>query len=480
MSTETKHSKIMQMINGMGILVLSNLVLKAASFFLLPLYTKYLTPDQLGVTDSITSISSFLFPILVFSFDSAFSAFYYDREDEEYKKKVFNTVFFFVLFTSMVSIGLLIFAKPLSVLLFDTEEYAFAFSISLVSIALNMWYLPFSLVLRIQNRMLSFSIISVVTSLMMILLNIYFVAELQLGYLAMILSTAIVHILQVVLFGFVSRAKIDLRQFDKKLFRRMFKYALPMLPTTISNWILNLSDRYMLLYFKGEFEVGLYGIAFRFNNVINVITNAILTAYTTYAFASKNDDNAKEQYVKVLNAIFIILGFICFIVALFSKEIVVLMTEKSYHSSYKLIGPLLFGKLFYTLSSILGYGFAYAKKSKYFLYPSFIGMVLNVILNIILIPLYGGYAAAITTLIGYGVMMLVTYYLAQKVYPCPYEMKKIIITSAILIFNYTYFDAAALAVKFAIVFISFVLLLVMFQNTMKDIFVLLRMKLKRG
>ncbi len=156
------------------------------------------------------------------------------------------------------------------------------------------------------------------------------------------------------------------------------------------------------------------------------------------------------------------------------------MTEKSYHSSYKLIGPLLFGKLFYTLSSILGYGFAYAKKSKYFLYPSFIGMVLNVILNIILIPLYGGYAAAITTLIGYGVMMLVTYYLAQKVYPCPYEMKKIIITSAILIFNYTYFDAATLAIKIDIVFISFVFLLVMFQNTMKDIFVLLRMKLKRG
>lgn len=260
----------------------------------------------------------------------------------------------------------------------------------------------------------------------------------------------------------------------------MLRYAAPMLPTIISNWILNLSDRYFLLYFKGEGEVGLYGIAYRFNNVINVITNAVLTAYTTYAFASKNDENVKEQYVRILNAVFYVLSLICFVVALFSREIVMIMTEKSYHSSYTLIGPLLFGKLFFTMSSILGYGFAYAKKSKYFIYPSFIAMSLNVVLNVIFIPEHGAYAAAITTLIGFFVMMLVTYFMAQKVYPCPYEMRKIIVVSLMMIAVYTYFAGASIVLKGILFAATVALTSFIFRKTMMDFGKLIKQKVKRG
>ena len=91
---------------GSSILVASNIVLKAIQFLLLPMYTKYLSPEELGVSDSITSFTTFLFPLLVMAFDSAFSAFYYDREEKGHSQKVFNTTFFFLVFQSFVPIAL--------------------------------------------------------------------------------------------------------------------------------------------------------------------------------------------------------------------------------------------------------------------------------------------------------------------------------------------------------------------------------------
>ncbi len=211
-----------------------------------------------------------------------------------------------------------------------------------------------------------------------------------------------------------------------------------------------------------------------------MITNAVLTAYTTFAFASKNDDNAKEQYSRVLNAVFYILSMICFVVAIFSREIVMLMTEESYHSSYNLVGPLLFSKLYFTLSSIFGYGFAYAKKSKNFIYPSFLAMIMNVILNLFFIPLYGALAAAMTTLFSFFIMMIVTYIMAQRVYPCKYDIVKITVMSLIMILIYTYFAEALLIVKFALVISIVIATSIIFRDTLKDLMKLVRQKLKKA
>ena len=84
-------------VRGSIILTVSNLLIKATNFFLLPLYTSYLSPDQLGVSDSIVSLMSIVTPLLVVAFDSAFGAFYYEEDNDLYKKKIFNTTFFFLL-----------------------------------------------------------------------------------------------------------------------------------------------------------------------------------------------------------------------------------------------------------------------------------------------------------------------------------------------------------------------------------------------
>lgn len=425
------RSKIYQFFQGSMVLIISNIILKSISFFLLPMYTAYLIPEQLGTADSITNMTSLLFTVLVMGMDSAFGAFFYSEQGAAYQKKVFNTTLFHMLLVNLCVIPLFFFSDSIAVTVFFSVEYSDAIRVSLLAVVLNLWYLPFSLMLRLENKMTKFSVINVLASLSMILLNVYFVTVKQLGVMALILSTSIVNLLQLGLYYMASQRTVSVKNIDFSLYKSMLKYALPMLPMIMAAWVLNLSDRYILLYYCGEYAVGIYGIAARFLMVLNVITSGIYTAYTSFAFSSVHDENAKEQYVKVLDAVFCVLFAICVMVSLFGKEVITVMANENYLSSYTILAPLLFGQLCYAVNTIVGYGIAHAKHSAFFLIPTGVGMIVNLVLNVIFIPEFGVQAAANTTLVGYFVMMLITYWIAERYYHCPYHFGKIVVTMAV-------------------------------------------------
>lgn len=471
-------SKVMQFFQGTIVLTISNLLIKATSFFLLPLYTEYLSPDQLGIADSITNLMALIFPILVLSFDSAFSAFYFEEKTNEHVNKVFSTVFIFLLFSSILLIIPTIFARQISILMFDVDSYAISIGISMLSIALNMWFLPFSLHIRMQNRMTTFSIVSFLASLIMILLNILFVVCFSLGYFSLILSNFIVHAVQLILFVALSKIRVSYKLFDKQLFLRMLKFALPLVPMVVSGWLLSVSDRYIILYYLGDFDVGIYGIAARFQNVLTVITSAVYTAYSTFAFSSQEDKNANKNYSFVLDIVSITLLIITIIVSFISKEIISVFVANEYFESYKMIGPLLLGQVCYAANTIMGYGFSYVKKSSYYLVPSFTGAIVNVILNFLLIPKYGAYAATITTFIGYLIMMLMTYILVKKVYDCDYNFYQLLLLIALSFVSIVFTCDSTIVIRICICCAILLLSCYMYRQRIVEIKNVLMLKIK--
>ncbi|KAI4443535.1 lipopolysaccharide biosynthesis protein [Schaedlerella arabinosiphila] len=427
-----EKSKIQLFVQGSFFLVISNVCLKAINFFLLPLYTKNLTPSMLGISDSITTFTSILFPILVMGLDSAYSAFYYDKEDADRDKKVFSTISFTFLCTGIIPMLMCIVSGPLSELLFHTADYKIIVCIALLSVTLNLWGLSFSLELRLKNKMRSFGIISIMASLSMVLLNIFFVSILKLGESSLILSTAIVAGEHLLLYALFTGSIPRITWFDYGLLKKMVKFSIPLIPTVLMAWVLSLSDRYILLYYYGDFTVGLYGIGARFVTLLNVVISAVTTAYTTFAFGSKDQDNAKRNYYYVFNVLSFLLMGIAFTIAVFSKDIILFMTDDAYSSSYVVIRDMMFGQVFYAMSTIVSYGIIFQKKSIYSLLSVSSGAIVNIIANLVLIPLYGITAAAFTTMIGYLVSLAECYYYSEKLYPCEYGIKRIMITSILL------------------------------------------------
>ncbi len=466
---KSKSSMMSLFIKGSAALVVSNICLKALNFFLLPLYTKNLTPKMIGISDTITTFVGLIFPLLVMGFDSAYSAFYFDDKDSNRSKKVFNTIFMLMAVMGIIPILGCIFSKPISLLLFNEDIYYKAVIITLISVSCNLWYLPFSLELRLQNKMSLFGAINVISSFIMILLNVLFVSILKLGIYSLILSTFITQGILLLIYFIVSKSKFDRKMFDKALLKSMFFFAVPLVPMSIASWILNLSDRYIILHYCGAQQVGIYGIGGRFITVLNVFITSVSTAYVTFAFGTKNDKNAKKQYYNVFNVMYVILIAISFTISIFGKEIVYLMTSPEYFKAYLLLRDMMFSQTVYGLISIVSYGFFFKKKSVYSLIATSVAAVFNIVFNIIFIPKYGIVAASLTTLIGYVLSFIISYHFSQKFYQCNYGRERVGISFVILYFVALIFRESNLTIKIVVWMISAGCTLFIFRKFLKQI-----------
>ena len=428
------NTKISSFIKGSSILVLSNVCIKAINFFLLPLYTNHLTPEMIGISDSITTLTGVLLPLLTMGLDSAFSAFYFDKEDEDRSKRVFHTLTWTFIIIGFVPLIMVCFSPIVSDALFHSYEYSYIVSFALASVTFNLWYLPYSLELRLENKMFLFGLANVLASLSMIILNILFVSVLKLGAFSLILSTTIVHAELLLILFSVIKIKPQRKYFDSGLLKRMLLFAVPLIPMTIMMWVLTLSDRYMLLYYHGSDAVGLYSIGYRFTSLLNVVVSAVSMAYTTFAFSSKDDKGAKRNYYYIFNIESFLLLSISFFVGLFGKEIIDFMTSEAYATSFEPLRDLMFAQSIYAMTTIVGYGIFFEKKSVYTLFAVTAGAMLNLGLNFLLIPQYGIRAAAFTTLLGYLLNYLITLYFSKMVYPCAYGEIRVGIVFLILYF----------------------------------------------
>lgn len=431
-----KHngSKLQLFVQGSIVLVVSNICIKAINFFLLPLYTRNLTPSMIGVSDSITTFTGVLLPLLVLGLDSAYSAFYFDKDDLKRDRKVFSTLGITFLLLGVIPLIMCMFSSRLSYFIFKTYDYSMEIRVALAGVSLNLWYLPFSLELRLKNKMGEFGITSIISSFSMVLFNVLFVTIMKMKEMSQVLSSAIVAGEQLALYSLFAKDWPQKNFFDCALLKKMFRFAIPLIPSVLMAWVLSLSDRYILLYYYGDSTVGLYGIGARFVNLLNVVINGIATAYTTFAFESKDDGDASVKYYYIFNIVSALLMLISFTISMFSKEIVAIMTDHAYYSSYVIIRDMMFGQVLYAMTTIVSYGIMFKKKSIYSLISVSVGAAINILLNMIFIPRYGLNAAAMTTLIGYLINLMVSYYFSEKFYPCNYGMKKTAITCVLAYF----------------------------------------------
>ena len=423
---KSNESGLKTFIKGSAVLFISNIIIKGIQFFLLPLYTNELTPEMLGVSDAVTTMTGFVFPVLVMGLDSAFSAFYFEEEQNQ-QDKVFSSITLLLGIMGLLPVAACLFSGQISEMLFRTPGNSYVVLIALLSVTANLLYLPLSLEARLQNKMFAYSVVAVVSSAAIVIFNVLFLSWFHLGIYALILSTLIVNLLQIVLFAFAVKKKFSVKFVDRILIKRMMRYSLPMLPSVLSTLILTLSDRYIILYFHGEQAVGIYGIGSRFVAILSVIISAVSTAYTTFAYSSYKKPEAKEQFSVVLSIVYVLMIGIAFIISIFSKEIISIMAAPEYIGAYKALPDMMFAQVLYTLYTLTCYGVLFEKKSGYILFSTMTAAGVNLALNMLFIPQYGIVAAAFTTLIGYAIMLFINFYNAQRFYPCPYGMKKIML-----------------------------------------------------
>ncbi len=398
------------------------------SFILLPVYTRFLSPAEYGIIETAVVFAAILTPFYSMGQGAAVVRIYFDYDEEEKKKELMGSLFLFFALT-LISLSLLqtIFGSAIYNPIFKEVSF-FPFlcimvwascSRSLASMGLSLF--------RAREESLKFALLQSISLFVTIYFSIYFVVLKNQGAVGKLkghLYGSVLLLLMVLIF-LVKHMK---PAFNMTIIRNSLALGLPLVPHMLAGWIINLSDRLILQYYSDISEVGLYSVGVKIASVLQMIVLSFNSAWSPFMFSLlKKEENAKEQIAKLSTIYAAAVLFLAVALSIFSKEVIFLMTEKSFHHSYTVVPLIAYSYVFYGMYLMLTNQFFYAKKTLFLPFITGSVAVINIILNFLFIPQYGMIGASTATLLSFIFYGFVTYFYSTKVIPINYEVKRIFI-----------------------------------------------------
>jgi O-antigen/teichoic acid export membrane protein len=228
------------------------------------------------------------------------------------------------------------------------------------------------------------------------------------------------------------RAQLGL-QFSRPLLRQMNHFGLPLVPAALALIVVNFSDRFFLSHLSGLGEVGLYEIGVRIASAMVLLLTAFRTAWPAFAYSITDDDEAKRTYAFVLTYLVVIASWAALGLGLLAPWLVRLLTTPPFYEGSKVVAPLAFGTVAYAAYIVMAIGVGRARRTQFNWAITGTAAAVNVALNLILIPPYGMMGAAISTIAAYVAMFLGMTFNAQRVWPVPYQWRRVVTLSAVAV-----------------------------------------------
>lgn len=388
------------------------------TFILLPLYTNYLSPEEYGIISSMAILQAIVTFFLTLTLERSIYRLYFDYEDKD-KKTFLSTIFILIFVISIFNTLLLttIFRSSLQKLFVSIPFFPYYFYSILISFfngimqMLNIYY-------QVEEEPEKFVFLTVSRSILDIILRVIFIVVLLEGAIGQIYATLIVNGIFAIYYIIKSISIFGVR-FDRTIIRSIFSYSLPILPTLLAGWVINLSDRVFIERYLTLSDVGIYSLGYKLGQIVFIIASGFQVAYNPIfnRVATNKSPSEANNILGNYNTFFMLgLAIIAFFLSLFSKEIVVLMANAEYYDSYVIIPIVSYGYLFNAFTFICNLPIYFSKKSTIPMWINIIGAILNVILNIALVKIIGSLGAAIATLITFFVMFLFSWYYSSRIY----------------------------------------------------------------
>lgn len=395
-------NKYKKLIYNSGLMLIGNIGSKLLVFLLLPFYTKYLTPELYGELNMITALMNFFTPILTLEIAASVFRFSNQKSNEEQNEILISSLFGIIPFMMVF----LILGKFIAV--YFKIDYLLNYYL-IISIIFLISYMNSILKenLRTNSKIKIYSLIGIIETFCTVILNVILVPKYKI--LGMFYSQVIaLTLISLILIYFTKLyKKIFISYFNVKIIKEMLSYSLPLIPNAVIWWIIGLSDRFFLKYYFGFSEVGLYSLANKFPMVLTIIFNIFYSSFQISAL----EEYKSEEYNKFFNNIFEIINFIlisCTVAIIFIiKPLIKTLISNNYGEVWKFVPLLLIANLFSSYAAILGVNYLALKNSKGVLKSSAIAMIINVVLNIILIPKYSIYGASVATILSYVVLFFI-------------------------------------------------------------------------
>ncbi|MEX0851144.1 MAG: oligosaccharide flippase family protein [Gaiellaceae bacterium] len=411
-----KHSAIY----GLG-----GLVQRILAVLLLPLYTRYLSPSDYGTVETLIALTTVLVITLRLGITSAFFRFYFDSPEHAQRRLVLRTSFWFTMAMSTAGLvaGLLL-SGEISTVLFGSSDDAELVAAAFVGLWAQMNYEQLSSLFRVEERSVAFVTASLANIFVTIAATLTLVVVLDQGPLGVIVGNFTGTLLVYAALVGYRREQLGL-QFDRSLLREMNRFGIPLVPTALFLWVTNFSDRFFLVKLADTEEVGLYSVGVRIASAMALLLTAFRTAWPAFAYSIEDDREARRTYAFVLTYLVLLSSWVATCLALLSPWLVDWIAAPAFESSSRVVGPLAFAVVAFAGYVVMAIGVGRARRTQFNWVVAGAAAVVNVVLNLILIPPYGMMGAAVATIAAFATMFAGMAWWAQRVYPVPYQWRRV-------------------------------------------------------
>ena len=398
------------------------------SFFTVPIFTNFLTPANYGVLNVVNSMIALVGLIVFLGLDVAYARWFYDSKNENDNKISFNSSIFFPIVVGLVS-GLLIilFSSNISIFLTNNISNSFFIKIGGLNIALNILIQFCSQLFRLKRKPIKYLIFHLTNVLLNVGLSLLFIVKMELGLKGMFMSLGISTLIIFLVSTVFLFKEFDLGLFQFTRTKKMLNFSLPLIPGNISFWLINSSASFFLIKLSTSHDAGIFSIANALAYIAGLVYFSFDKAWPPFAFSVYKEDNSSNLFAKIAELYCYLMVLICCFVALFSKDILILITTEAFHEAHWSATIISFNFIFIGLTSIFALGIELAKKTMEFGKALFVGAIITFLLNLFLIPYFGNIGASMSLIISQAFIPIYIFKKSQKVYFIPYKSRKILL-----------------------------------------------------
>jgi len=382
-----------------ALFALNSIGTKMVSFFLVPLYTVAFTTHEFGTVDLVTTLSTILVPVLTLNIGEAVMRFSLDDESDHI---AIVSIASLVMGASVV-VGLGIIPVTLmSDQLAGMGVLVYAYCISQGAFQVASCYL------RGREQLIDYALINIFNSFISAILNIILLIYIRAGisgyFVAFTISNAICAILALIRGDYFD----CFRHFhiSKSLSYSMIKYSIVLVPNSLMWWIMNSSDRIMIISMVGAAANGVYAVSYKIPTILSALSTVFNQAWSYSAIhedsSEDRDEFSSQMFDRLFNAELVVTAGLLVVLRPFMSVYV----SEAFFGAWVFTVPLLVGFFFMSLGTFMSTSYTVNKDSRGFLFSGTAGAVANVALNLALIPRFGTMGAAIATCVSYVIVFL--------------------------------------------------------------------------
>jgi O-antigen/teichoic acid export membrane protein len=401
------------------------------ALILVPLYTHNLTVSEFGSYSLVVTIYSLLIVLTDCGLTNSIARYYFNEGQtgdsvtaEAYRKSLVTTALVITACLALL-LGIVCYGSAdfVSWQAFGTPTYGPLLRIVGVTLLFRGLTIAPMVYLRVTERAVAYGVLSLLQVTLFLGFTLLSVLVLGWGvpgiFYSQLLATAIWAVGAVVAIA----PDLSLRP-QISIAKDLLKFGLPLLPAGPLMWIVDVSDRYLVERYVSTQEVGLYSLGYRFGQIMIILVSAMTLAWPPLSYRILGKADAEVVYSRITSLYLAGAGVVWLAISLFSYDIVALLSPEEFHAAAIYIAPVAFGYLLYGLYVLSVTGLGVAKKSGPISWVTLLAAVVNVGLNVWLIPRFGALVAAYTTIVAYAILTSGCLLVSQRFYPIPYQYRE--------------------------------------------------------